>query len=138
MCTRGSLLSFNLYIVRCTCKCLGRDGAYLWILNVYRLPLPNGRMTFLKWPSEFLFRQKVKKTKRSVCAGGGGGSGGTWRGHRGVHPRAGYSLFVGRYQLRNYSPHFLDKGQLLDLQCPNLQPPLFIEAQGQPLEIYNY
>ena len=45
-------------------------------MNVYRLPLPNGRMTFLKWPSEFIFSQKVKKTKRSVRAGGGVGGGG--------------------------------------------------------------
>ena len=28
--------------------------------------------------------------------------------------------------------------QLLDFQCQNLQPPIFIEAQGQPLQINNY
>ena len=47
----------------------------------------------------------------------------------------GHGLFEFGYQLRNYSPPFFDKGQPLVLPSPNLQPPLFIDTQEQPLEI---
>ena len=52
---------------------------------------------------------------------GGGGRGG-----------GGQRLFELEYQLRNYSPPFWTA---LDLLPPNLQPPLFMDNQAQPLEI---
>ena len=53
-----------------------------------------------------------------------------------THGGATHSLGVGT-NCKTTAPHF-GKRHLLDFQSPNLQPPLFIEAQAQPLQINNH
>ena len=81
------------------------------------------------WLNSFnmgLFRNSIPtrpgKDVQSPGGGGGGGHGGHW-------------LFELKYQLRNYSPPLFGQRTAPVLLPPNLQPPLFMGAQGQTLEI---
>ena len=112
-------------------KFAGPAYSISWLTSGRPLPLP---------PDQYELLVAERYTTANMSGDGGQpDSGGGVRGGRGGGGSArGLLTLCEKVQTDKLQPYFFGNGQLLDLLCPNLQPLLFKEAQGQHFQIYNY